>query len=90
MPPWADIDAMFQIYELKAVWNQLFPEDPISVDHFIPLKHQLVSGLHTPGNIRLILDSDNRVKNNSFYEPEQDIFFITRRVYVHLPQSPAT
>ena len=36
------------------------------VDHIIPLQGTLVSGLHVPDNLRVILAVENHKKNNAF------------------------
>lgn len=36
------------------------------VDHFIPIKHPLVSGLHVPANLRVIPGFENASKKNRF------------------------
>lgn len=36
------------------------------VDHIIPLKHELVSGLHVVANLRIVTASENRHKSNKY------------------------
>jgi hypothetical protein len=64
-PPWADRDAIAAIYREKRLlqrqtglkWH---------VDHIIPLNHELVCGLHVPGNLRPILATSNLRKHDKF------------------------
>jgi len=37
------------------------------VDHIVPLKSPLVSGLHTEANLRLLPGAENRSKHNRFW-----------------------
>lgn len=58
-PKWADELKLKQIYrEAK--------ERGLEVDHIIPLKHTLVSGLHVPENLQLLTRSENAQKSNKF------------------------
>lgn len=57
-PKWADIEAIKQIY-------QECPEG-YEVDHIVPLKARLASGLHTPENLQYLPASENRKKYNKF------------------------
>lgn len=47
---------------------QFYKETPEgrTVDHIIPLKHPLVSGLHVPWNMQYLTKSENSKKSNSF------------------------
>lgn len=59
MPLWADKEEIARIYEHAKRIGE-------SVDHVIPLKHKLVSGLHVETNLRVIPLIDNLRKNNRF------------------------
>ena len=41
-------------------------KEPWHVDHIIPLKGKMVSGLHVPSNLRAIRGSENMKKHNEF------------------------
>lgn len=57
-PPWADMDAIRDIYRLR-------PEG-LQVDHVVPLRGEIVSGLHVAENLQYLTKSDNCGKNNHF------------------------
>lgn len=59
MPAWADRKAINEIYR-KA------KELGLTVDHVIPLRNPLVSGLHVESNLDLVSRSANSSKSNSF------------------------
>lgn len=63
MVPWADHEAIAAVYEDAA---RLTRETgvPHEVDHIVPLQGRLVSGLHVHQNLRVILRSENRAKQN--------------------------
>ena len=57
-PVWANREAIKSIYtKARATGMQ--------VDHVVPLKGALVSGLHVPGNLQLLTRKDNQMKGNS-------------------------
>lgn len=67
-PAWLTDDdfwVMEQAYEIANLRTKLFGQD-WQVDHVIPLQGKLVSGLHVPHNLSVILARDNRSKSNKF------------------------
>lgn len=64
-PPWVDMKAIDGIY-LEALSLQKSDGIPREVDHIIPLRGKLVSGLHVQNNLQILTQSENRRKNNSF------------------------
>lgn len=59
-PPWVDLLAMEKFYVAC-------PKDH-EVDHIIPLRGKLVSGLHVLSNLQYLTTKANRSKGNS-YDP---------------------
>ena len=57
-PPWANSDAIKQIYENCPKGQH--------VDHIVPLKSKLVCGLHVETNLQYLPASLNSQKNNKF------------------------
>ena len=66
-PPWADLDAIAAIYaKSRAVSRATGIQH--HVDHFIPIKGQMVCGLHVETNLRVIPAAENIRKFNKFHE----------------------
>lgn len=66
-PQWLDDVDKFEmecIYEYCGALRKVGLD--YQVDHEIPLRGDLVSGLHTPNNLRVIPTSINRMKSNKF------------------------
>jgi hypothetical protein len=67
-PGWLTVDdfwMMEQAYELARLRTELFGFK-WEVDHEIPLRGKLVSGLHVPDNLRVVPKQVNRDKSNRF------------------------
>ena len=68
MPKWLTKDDLWIIkeaYELAALRTKMFGFK-WHVDHIIPLKGKLVSGLHVPTNLQVIEGKLNIMKNNKY------------------------
>ena len=65
IPPWADALKIALIYE-RAREVTALTGIPHEVDHEIPLRGRLVSGLHVQANLRVITQRENRCKFNHF------------------------
>ena len=63
MPKWADAKKIQTEYELAA-WCSKVTGEKYHVDHIVPLKSNLVCGLHNEFNLRVILAKDNIIKGN--------------------------
>ena len=59
-PPWADMEKIDEVYETRAKGYH--------VDHIVPLKGELVSGLHVHYNLQHLTAEDNLNKGNR-YDP---------------------
>jgi hypothetical protein len=57
-PSWADMEAIVQVYKQCPIGHQ--------VDHIVPLRGELVSGLHVADNLQYLPASENRAKSNKF------------------------
>jgi 5-methylcytosine-specific restriction endonuclease McrA len=67
-PKWMSPDDYWvieQAYELAALRTKMFGA-PWEVDHIVPLRGKTVSGLHTPWNLQVVTQAENRRKSNSF------------------------
>lgn len=61
-PSWANLDDIKYFY-VEA--QRLTKETgiPHEVDHIIPIKGKLVSGLHVPANLQILTEKENQTKN---------------------------
>jgi len=71
-PTWSDIQKIREIYQdcqdINIMNKLIGGTNKFVVDHIIPLKNNLVCGLHVPENLRIILESENCMKHNKFLE----------------------
>lgn len=58
-PAWADLSKIKEIYREAR-------ESGLSVDHIIPLRGKIVSGLHVHNNLQILPGSVNSSKGNTF------------------------
>ena len=63
---WMNKELVAKIYRLRDRLNKLSGYVKYHVDHTIPLKGKLVSGLHVENNLRIILAKDNLSKGNRY------------------------
>lgn len=64
-PLWANMERMNGIYKLAKYLSKKYGRD-IHVDHEIPLRGNLVSGLHVEDNLQLMYAEDNLSKSNNY------------------------
>lgn len=64
-PPWANMESVKLIY-LEAARISADTGVPHEVDHIVPLKSNIVCGLHCESNLRIVTKVDNRTKHNHF------------------------
>lgn len=60
-PPWADLKVIREFYENCPLGHE--------VDHVVPLRAKLASGLHVIDNLQYLTKEENRLKGNRF-DPE--------------------
>jgi hypothetical protein len=65
MPFWANEESIKAIYR-QAAWVEKMTGIKQHVDHYYPLKNDLVCGLHVENNLRIIPAFDNLSKGNKF------------------------
>lgn len=65
-PKWAEFDQIKHIY-IQAETMSRETGIPYEVDHRVPLKHNLVCGLHCMANLQIITKEENGQKKNKFF-----------------------
>lgn len=68
IPPWSTKEDRAKIRSIYAECKRISRETGIQhhVDHIVPLVGKFVSGLHVPGNLQIILGSENCKKSNKW------------------------
>lgn len=70
IPAWVNLEAIKQVYadceEINIAARLAGCTEKFVVDHIIPLKGKLVSGLHIASNLQIITDRANLKKSNKF------------------------
>lgn len=64
-PSWADLDEIKAMYEL-CVHVEYLTGVPHHVDHIVPLRGKLVSGLHVANNLQILTATENIKKGNRY------------------------
>ncbi len=64
-PAWADLKKIEQVFEEKQALA-LALDESFHVDHVIPLRGKLVSGLHVHTNLQILPGKENLRKHNHF------------------------
>jgi hypothetical protein len=67
MPAWSNKEELKTIYKIAQRKSNIEGRK-YHVDHIIPLRGKLVSGLHIPSNLQVILESENLAKSNQFIQ----------------------
>jgi|ERR1700722_1990921 len=64
-PPWADLKAIRKIYD-TSTWITKATGLEHHVDHIIPMRGKLVSGLHVAENLRVLPGPENLAKGSKY------------------------
>jgi len=65
-PVWADLQAIKEIYK-KAHKLKKETGENWHVDHIVPLKGKIVSGLHVEYNLQILTATENCKKSNRYW-----------------------
>ena len=65
-PAWADKKRIRWVYKLARILTDL-TEIEFQVDHIVPIKSKIVSGLHVHSNLQILTKSENSSKNNRYW-----------------------
>ena len=68
-PKWLDAKSieLIEEYYFTAHMLGMHTGEPYHVDHIVPLRGKLVSGLHVPWNLQVLTKVDNQRKKNKFH-----------------------
>jgi hypothetical protein len=66
-PAWANRERIQALYSEMAQWNKANPDNPVHVDHIVPLVSNTVCGLHCEQNLRIIHSTENYSKGNRYW-----------------------
>ena len=64
-PKWANLERIKALYQLASMLNKN-TDEKWHVDHIVPLRHELVCGLHTYENLRVVTAEENMKKHNHY------------------------
>lgn len=71
-PSWVDTNALIAVYEACARIQELTGIQH-HVDHIVPLKHDLVCGLHVPWNLQILTFVENVEKSNRLVDDVMNV-----------------